>query len=511
MAEEQKTTVSKNVVTIEEAGPCKKKVCVEIPEETVKSATDEQYETLRKDAMVPGFRRGRAPRRLLEKRFGKDVSEQIKLKLLADASESAMKDNKIDALREPKIEFEKIQLPETGALKFEFEVEVRPEFALPALEGIPVNKTKLEVADEQINDEIEQLQEWAGVWAPREEGGVEAEDQVIADAVLKVEGVEEEEKFDNIEVYAKENGFVGAVPVHKLDEILDGAKTGETRETVVEVPKTYFKEEYRGKKVTVRITIKEIKWLRPAPLDGEFFKKYGVANEGELRERVRDVLVGRLEQQSRDLMNGQIYKYMLDNTNFDLPLNIVADQVETLLQRQYVNLRMRGLTHEQLAVHIEQLKAGSEEQAKEQLKLFFIMDKVAEQLGISVSEEELNGYIAQAAIQRRQRPERMREEMERDGSLGQFKLQVRENKCVAKMLETAKITEVEAEKPVKNGSTGSPRRAKKKVVKPAKIEEKSEKKVKKAAEKSDSDKEKEKKEEKKSKKATKPAKKKTGK
>jgi FKBP-type peptidyl-prolyl cis-trans isomerase (trigger factor) len=184
-------------------------------------------------------------------------------------------------------------------------------------------------------------------------------------------------------------------------------------------------------------------------------------------------------------------------------LNIVADQAETLLQRQYVNLRMRGLTHEQLAVHIEQLKAGSEEQAKEQLKLFFIMDKVAEQLGISISEEELNGYIAQAAIQRRQRPERMREEMERDGSLGQFKLQVRENKCVAKMLETAKITEVEAEKPAK--------KAKKKAVKLAKIEEKSEKKVKKAAEKSDSDKEKGKKEEKKSKKTTKPAKKKTGK
>jgi len=503
MAEEQKTAVSKNVVTIEDAGPCKKKVSVEIPEETVKSATDGQYETLRKDAVVPGFRRGRAPRRLLEKRFGKDVSEQIKLKLLADASDAAMKDNKVDALREPNVEFEKIKLPETGPLKFEFEVEVRPEFALPAIEGVPVNKTKLEVSDEQISDEVEQLQEWSGVWVPREEGKVEAEDQVIADAVLKVEGIEEEEKLDNIEVYAKEYGSVGIVPVPKLDELLEGAKAGETKETVVEVPKTFFKEEYRGKKVAVRITVKDIKWLRPAELDEEFFKKYSVANEGELRERVRDVLHSRLEQQAKDQMNEQIYKYMLDNAKFDLPLDIVADQAETLLQRQYVNMRMRGLTHEQISEQIEQLKAGSEQQAKEQVRLFFIMDKVAEQLGISVSEEELNGYIAQVAIQRRQRPERLREEMERDGSLGQFKLQVRENKCVAKMLETAKITEVESEKPVK--------KVKKKVVKPAKVEEKSEKKVKKAAEKSDSDKEKEKKEEKKSKKTTKPAKKKTGK
>jgi len=84
--EEQESTALKNTVTIEEAGPCKKKVIVEIPEEAIKNATDEQYNTLRKEAMVPGFRKGRAPRRLLEKRFGKETTEQVKLKLLSDAS-----------------------------------------------------------------------------------------------------------------------------------------------------------------------------------------------------------------------------------------------------------------------------------------------------------------------------------------------------------------------------------------------------------------------------------------
>ena len=81
---------------------------------------------------MPGFRKGRAPRRLLEKRFGKDVGEQIKLKLLADASDAAIKDNKLDILREPEINHEKIELPADGPLKFDFEVEVRPEFELPA-------------------------------------------------------------------------------------------------------------------------------------------------------------------------------------------------------------------------------------------------------------------------------------------------------------------------------------------------------------------------------------------
>ncbi len=459
MAEEEKQpAVSKNTVTIEEAGPCKKKVIIEVPEDTIKHATDEQYETLRKDALVPGFRKGRAPRRLLEKRFGKDTTEQIKLKLLAEASDAALKDNKIDILRDPDIDFEKVELPAAGPLKFEFEVEVRPEFDLPNLEGIPVEKQKLKVTDEQIDSEIEHLQKWSGIWTPRDGGKVEPDDQIIADVVMKIEGIEEEQKLNNIEIYVRHNGFVGAIPVENLDELLTGAKSGDNKQTTVEVPKTYFKQEYRGKKVDIQIAVKETKWLKPAAMDENFFNRLGVKNEAELREKLRDTLQARLEQQVRGEMAEQIYKYMLDNTKLDLPVAIVAEQSSALLQRQYSNLMMRGISREQLEENMEQLKAGSDQQANEQLKTLFIMAKVAEKFKIEVTEEEINGHIAQMAVQRGQRPERMREDMERDGSLAQFKLQIREDKCIAKLLESAKITEVE------------PKKVTKKAEKPAKTE-----------------------------------------
>ncbi len=447
--EQEQSTAPKNTVTIEEAGPCKKKLIVEIPEESIKSATDERYENLRKEAVVPGFRKGRAPRRLLEKRFGKETTEQIKLKLLADASDSAVKDNELNVLREPDIDFKEIELPQSGPLKFDFEVEVRPEFDLPQLEGIEVNKTKLQVTDEQIDREIERLQRWSGTWVPRGDGQVQAEDQIIADVILKTEDVEEEEKLDNIEIFVRANGFVGAIPVEKLDELLIGAKTGDSLQTSIEVAKTYFKEQYRGKKVDIKIDIKDIKWLKPPELDENFFNKLGVENESELRNTLSDSLQGRLEQQSRTQMSEQIYKYMLDNTDFELPADIVADQATMLLQRQYTNLIRQGLPKEQLEEQMEQLQAASAQQAGQQLKTFFIMDKVAEKLNIEVTEEELNGHIAQLAIQRGQRPERLREDMTRDGSLSQFRLQVREDKCIAKLLESAKITEVEPKKETK--------------------------------------------------------------
>ena len=448
-AVEEKTKKPDNIVTIEDTGPCKKKVSIEIPEESIKITTDEQYENLRKEALVPGFRKGRAPRRLLEKRFGKETAEQIKLSLLAEASESAIKDNEIDALGEPDIDFEEIEMPDKGPLKFDFEIEVRPEFELPELEGIPVTKTALEVTKEQIDREIERLQRWSGVWTPRKDGAVEPEDQIIADALIKAEDIEEEQKLDNIEIYVRQNGFVGPVPVEKLDELLAGTKAGETKKITTEVPKTYFREEYRGKKVDISIEIKDIKWLKPAELTEELFTRLDVENEKELREKTQDTLHSRLESQVRTEMSEQIYEYLHDNTKLDLPLDIVAQQATSLLQRQYTNLMMRGLPKEQLNEQIEQLQAGSEEQAKKQLKTFFIMDKVAEKLDIDVSDEEINGHIAQLAIQQRQRPEKMREDMERNGSLAQFTLEVRQNKCIEKMLETAKITEKKPDKKAK--------------------------------------------------------------
>jgi trigger factor len=454
MAEEQQTTELKNTVTIEEAGPCKKRVSIEIPEEAIRKAADEQYESLRKEALVPGFRKGRAPRRLLEKRFGKETSEQIKLKLLADAGDSAIKDNELDTLREPNIDFEKVELPDSGPLKFDFEVEVRPEFELPKLEGIAVEKKKLEVTDEQVDREIEQLQKYAGLWSPRQSGAaVELDDQIIADVVLRAQDAEQQQKLDNIEIYVRRNGFVGAIPVEKLDELLVGAKTEQIKKITVEVPKTYFRQEYRGRKMDIEIAIKDIKWLKPAELNEDFFRRFGVENESQLRAKLRDSLRNRLEQQIRADMAEQIYKYMLDNTSFDLPTDIVAEHSQTLLQRQYVSLLQRGLAREQIEEHMEQLRAGSEQQAAEQLKTFFIMDKVADKLGVEVSEEEINGHIAELAIQRGQRPERMREQMLRDGSLAQFRLQVRENKCIAKLLESAKIMEVELKKKAKKAST----------------------------------------------------------
>ncbi len=440
----------KNIVNINDAGPCKKKVSIEIPQEKINKVLDEQYEELRRNALVPGFRRGRAPRRLLEKRFGKEINEQTKLKLLSSASEAAIKDNNLDAMGEPDIDHEKIELPLSGSLKFDFEIETRPEFELPGIEGIPVEKPKLEVTDEAVEQEIAELQRRLGTWKPKD-GKIAQENQIIADVVLKcaegqLVGAEpaaaREEKIENTEIYARHRAFVGKVPVDKLDELLVGAKAGDVKKTITEVPSTFFDEKYRGKKVDVEIKINDVKELEPAKLDESFFKRFGTANKEELAKMIRQRNEANIERRQKEAMRQSVRNYLLNKVDFELPADIVADQSKELLQRQYTRLLMQGVKTEDIQQQMEHLKAASVEQAKEQLKSFFVVDAVAKKLDIQTTEEEINGYIAQAAMYRQVRPEKLRDQMARDGSLAQVALEIREIKCIDKILESAKITEV---------------------------------------------------------------------
>jgi len=454
MAEEETKTEEtkdeiKNIVTITDAGPCKKKIEIEIPAEAIHAKLDEKYSELKKDAVIPGFRKGRAPIRLLEKRFGTDISKQAKLELLVAASDAAIKDNNLDTLGEPDMDHEKIELPQEGPMKVEFEVEVRPEFDLPELEGIEIEKPKAEVTDKQVDEEVEAIRKRAGIWTPKEKGGVAEGDQIIADVTLVTEGSADHDKRENIEIVIRKTGFVAGVPVEDLDKLLKGAKHGDEKKTTVEIPETFYNEDLRGKKIDLTIEVKEIKSLELAEMNEDFFKRLGVSDEADLKGKIREQISAQADRQARNAMSEQVYAFLRDKIDFDLPNDVVAAQSVSILQRQYTNMLMQGVSKEQVDEQMDQLKASSEEQAAEQLKMYFIMDKLADKLKVEVSEEEINGQIAYAAAMRGRRPEKMREELAKDGSLAQMTLQIREEKCIEKILEKATIKEVDkvSEKP----------------------------------------------------------------
>jgi trigger factor len=429
-------------IKVEDAGPATKKVTIEIPRERIDQKMTEQFKELRQQAAIPGFRPGHAPQKLIEKRFSNDVKEQVRRTLISESYEQAVEKNSLQVIGEPQFDNpDEIKLPESGGLSYSFQVEVQPDFKLPELNGIKVRKPKVNVTDENVDQAMQNLREQQGTLVPVEDRGIEAKDHVIADVHIKLDGNEIGHQHD-AQIVARP-GRISGIDVPDLDKQLEGAKSGETRTVKVHVPETFASEQIRGKDIEIEIAVKDIKKLELAEITPEFLADLGFANEQELRDALREQMVERIDFDIKTAMREQVYQYLYENTPIDLPAKLSDRQEARVVQRRAVDLLMKGVQQEQIVANVEKLKTGAKEEAMRELKLFFILEKIAADQGTDVDEAELNGRIAMLAIQRGARPEKLKQQMAKDGTLANMYIQMREQKAVDKLLESAQFEEVD--------------------------------------------------------------------
>jgi trigger factor len=429
-------------ISIEDAGPATKKVSIEIPEELIASKLAEQFQELRREAAVPGFRPGHAPQKLIERRFQGDVRQQVARTLISQAYEQAVQKHSLQVIGEP--EFDKpdeLKLPDSGKLTYSFQVEVQPEITLPPLTGLKIKKVKVDVLDKHIDKAVLNLREQQGVLIPIEDRGVETGDHLFGDIHLKVDGKVIWHRHD-LEIIAQPGEIFG-IRIDDSDKQLKGLKPGDKREFVVQAPADHFDENVRGKDVTVEVSLKELKRLEMADVNQEFLDNLGFTTEQELRDALKEQMIERVRYDVQESMRQQVHNYLLSNVWLNLPAKLSQRQAERVVQRRQVELMMRGVPEAKIPDQLEALKSGAQDEAAKELKLFFIMQKIAAEQGVDVSEGELNGRIAVIAAQTGRRPEKVRQEMSADGSLMNLYVQMREQKAVDKILETAQVEEVD--------------------------------------------------------------------
>jgi trigger factor len=432
-------------VRIEDLGPATKKVWVEIPEDRIKAKLEEQFKELRSQAAIPGFRVGHAPRKLIEKRFAADIKDQVRRSLVSESYEQALEKNNLNVLGEPEFENpDAIQLPEAGALNFSFTIEVQPEFSIPDLKGFKVKKPKIEVKGENVEQAMQNLREQQGALMPVEDRGVQEKDYLLADVHVK-EGDNVLAHQHDAQIVARP-GRIAGIQVDDLEKQLEGLKPGEARSIKVKAPDTHPNEQIRGKELEVEVALKDLKHLQLAEINQAFLDDLGFKDEAELRDALKEQMVERIEYDVQQAMREQVSKHLLDSIHFELPAKLSQKQADRIVNRRAVDLMMRGVGRDQIEANIEKLRAGVDEEAARELKLFFILQKLAQDLEIDVDEAELNGRIAMLAAQRGRRPEKVKQDMAKDGSLANLYLQMREQKAIDKVLEGAKIEEVEVEK-----------------------------------------------------------------
>jgi trigger factor len=439
-------------VTIEDIGPALKRLSITVPSDAVKERIEESIGTLSQEAALPGFRRGKAPRRLLEKRFGDSVRDETRNRLIADAYAKAIEEHGIHPVGEP----EPTQPPEEltiepgKPLTFAVDVEVVPEFELPTLEGIEINKPELEISDEHVGDRIKRQQIRMGT-SSKIDGDFQPQDQLLGQVTVHAEGKDEplvEGDASVIVVPSADDGGRGPViglMIDGLAGMLEGKRVNDTITIETVGPEGHEREDIRGAKLTIAFRIINAERPEPASIE-QLVETFGVESEDNLREQMRLALQHQRDQEQATAMRQQVYQYLQGAVELALPEKLTAAQAARAVESQRIELLDRGMPAEDVERQLAETRADSLTRAQERLKLFFIMQRLGTHFNVDVSEQEVNGRVAAMAIEHGHRPDQLRAELAKSGRLTEVARMVRDEKTADRVIATAKVAEIPAEK-----------------------------------------------------------------
>lgn len=452
-AERLTEVLKKEVQThAEEIGTLRKRLSVMVPARVIEEHLKHNFDELRHDAVIPGFRRGRAPLPLIQKRFGPEVRNSLKTSLVAQSFLAAMEKEKLEVLGDPLFEVQidqivklvsldealsHIELPLGRDLSYACEVEVKPTFELPALEGIEIRPPAIAVTDADVDAYIVRQRKIRGRYEPlHDQPAAEPDDLLVADVTLRV-GQETIKTEDNVQCGVRPTRLDG-IPLPGLGEVLRGGRPGERRTCPCQIPEDYERPDLRGKAGEFEFRIHEVKRLVPMPLEA-FFAQVGAESEEQLRALVREDLEAARDRLVERAEREQVIEYLLKNTTLDLPAALSNRQTDRAVIRHVIDLRQQGVPDSEIEARIDELRVSAREQVARDLRIEFILAKVAEKLGVDVTDEEVNTEIARIARLYHRRFDRVRDDLHQRELLPQLAEQIRQDKCITLLLKEARI------------------------------------------------------------------------
>lgn len=414
------------------------KLTVEVPFEELKPEIDKAYKALAQQVNIPGFRKGKAPRQLIDARVGRGpVLEQVVNDMLPTRYQQALEENEITPLGQPEIDITKLEDGE--AIEFTAEVDIRPEIEVPDFSEISVTVPALQSDEEAIDAEIERLRERFGELKDTKRK-MKTGDFAIIDISATVDGEELEEA--NAEGMSYQVGAGDLID--GLDTALRGMKTGEDNEFTT----TLKQGEYEGKEAVVKVHVQQTKERKLPELDEDFVQ---MASEFDTVEELRESLAERVGEQAKANQAAQIrdavLEAALEKAPFELPEKAVEEQAhaqlhQTLGQMAHDDAALNNLLEAQ-GMTREQFDADNKEAAEKAVRTQLFLDTVAEQENPEVSQQELTDHILFTAQSYGMDPNQFIQQLQSSGQIGQLFSDVRRGKALAAAISRTTVKDEE--------------------------------------------------------------------
>lgn len=440
-------------VEIENIGPCRKHVAVTVPEADIEMLRNESLDEYADQAEVPGFRVGRVPRSLLQKRFKTELADQVKQKVLLQSLEQMSEDNDIDPINQPDIDVESLDIPDSGDFRYEFDVEVRPEFELPDYKGFTIERPSGEISDDEFQAFKDQFLE--SYSSPgKVDKAAEAGDSVLCDLTFTHNGKQIRENH-GVSLRLRPTLRFQDAALEGFADLMSGASAGDTRTAELTISVASPIVEMRGETVTLEFTVKEVREHKLPELDKEFLDQFNCDSEDDLDEQIRGSLNRQIEFQQRQSTREQVLEKITDSADWDLPESLVKQQTENALRREMLEMSQAGFTREQIAARENEIRQNAIENTRQALKEHFVLDRIATQENIECDPADIDTELMMMSYQSGEPLRRIRARMVKSGMIDNMEAQLRERKAVDFMLSKASFTDVDREPLAENTTTAA--------------------------------------------------------
>lgn len=427
-------------VEVTSPSACERHVTVTVSRADIDRYLDDAYGELMSSASVPGFRAGRAPRKLVETRFKDEVGEQIKGSLLMDSLGQISEQQDFTAISEPDLNLDAVEVPAEGPMTFEFDIEVRPEFDMPKWQGLKLDRPTREFEDKDIDEQLTKMLTRFGQLVPFE--GAASEGDYLTVNIVTTHGddqlVNDEERVLRIRPTlsfrdGKLEGF---------DKLMEGAKAGDKRNGKIELTQDAPAEELRGETVDVEFEVLEVKQLKLPELTEDFLQEMGnFESEEKLREAIKSDLERQLEYEQQQTIRGQITALLTDSASWDLPPGLLKRQSTRELERAVMELRRSGFSEAEIRARENQLQQNSAASTAKGLKEHFILERIAEDESIEAEEGDFEKEVFLMAMQSGESPRRVRAQIEKRGLMDVLQNQILERKVLEAVQAQAKFND----------------------------------------------------------------------
>lgn len=429
---------------IADAGPCKHKLRIEISADRVKAEVEHKYQDLNEQVALPGFRKGHSPRPVLERKFGKQLLEDLKFELISRSFEEVKDERKLDPVGEPDLDPSKLQIEIGKPFAYDVTVEVRPVITLKPYEGLKVKKTAVTAEDKDVDNVLKGFQDSRAELIPAEDGIAREDNQMIADFTLIIEGKEIDKGENNTVFLTQDIQFYG-MELKEFYKPLLGKKVGDSSDFALKLPGDFSDKAHAGKDAVIRTNIKSIKVRKLPAVDADFAKKhFDMDSLDELKGDIKKRVLREKEAQVRAAMGELLVEQLVKDNDFPMPEGLIASGTEEALRRAQLDLATRGTPEEEAAKVVEQERSQSREGMAKALKSHFILEHIAQKEKIFVTEDQVEERIQQMAASYGRWPHEMKSYLEERGLLSQLRRQMREELVKEFVLSKAVIEEEKA-------------------------------------------------------------------